>query len=300
VVKQQDTPTAPLLIEPYHRSERSARDYVQLLVEGLGIKNFKTKLSGDKLVAIPNSDGPVQVNLRSEVFQARMTGVPLVIQPLVDASDKLMPPPISLGMIADAPGLSLDLKIKIGTFEAKISGGGIHEAPVIALANDVLHFRRQVVDAAASHDLPVMARCYRTYLQTCVSLVDAFLGHAAFSVQQIASPKVSTSAFKKLTETVRFEDRLEAWCELCGQPSRTYKDSKSWSDLQILRRERNRYVHPSEPIYTLGIGDVVKVLNLCRDGVGGTLAHFRRLIGLNPNMSFIQKVLTAPMISRSA
>jgi hypothetical protein len=300
VVKEQDAARSPLRIEPYHRSEKSARDYVQLLVEQFGVTNFKTKLTGDKLVAIPTSDRPMQVNLRREVFQTRKTGVPPIIQPLVDASDQLMPPPFSLGMIGDVPGVSFDINVRVGTFEAKISGAGIHEAPVVALADDVLHFRRQIVEAAASHDLPQMARCYRTYLQTCISLVDAFLGHAAFAVQQLGSPKASSAAFKRLTETVRFEDRLDAWCELCGQPPGAYKSSKSWSDLQILRRERNRYVHPSEPIYTLGIDDVVKVLNLCRDGVGGTLVHFRKMSGLSPNMSYIQKVLTAPIITRSA
>lgn len=299
MVKQQKTPPAPLWIEPYHRSEKSARDYVQLLVEQFGITNFKTKLCGDKLVSLPTSDLPIKVNLRREVYQARLTGVPPTIQPLVDASDKFMPPPLALGMIGDVSGLSFELSVKVGTFEAKISGPGIHEAPVMALAGDVLHFRQQIVEAAAAHDLQQIARSYRTYLQTCISLVDAFLGHAAFAVRQLGSPKASTSAFKKLTETVRFEDRLDAWCELCCQSPQVYKGSKSWSDLQVLRRERNRYVHPSEPIYTLGIDNVVKVLNLCRDGVGGTLVQFRQMGGLDPNVSYIQKVLTAPIISRS-
>lgn len=299
MVRQQSTPPAPLRIEPYHRSEQSARDYVQLLVEQFGITNFKTKLAGDKLVSLPTSDRPIQVNLRREVHQARLAGVPPAIQPLVDASDKFMPPPFALGMIGDVSGLSFELSMKIGTFEAKIVGAGVHEAPVMALSDDVLHFRRQIVDAAASHDLPQFARSYRTYLQNCISFVDAFLGHAAFAVRQLGSPKATTSAFKKLTETVRFEDRLDAWCELCGRSPQAYKGSKSWSDLQVLRRERNRYIHPSEPIYTLGIDDVVKVLNLCRDGVGGTLVELRQIGGLEANLSYIQKVLTAPIISRS-
>lgn len=297
-MKPHDTVSQPLQIERYHRSERSARDYVQLLVEQFGILNFKTKLAADKLVTIPTSNRPMQVNLRREVFQTRVTGVPPLIQPLVDASDRLMPPPFSLGMIGVVPGMAFAIDVRVGNFEARISGAGIHEAPVVALADDVLHFRRLIVEAATAHDLPQMARCYRTYLQICISLVDAFLGHAAFALKQLGLPKASSTAFRRLTETVRFEDRLDAWCELWGQPSATYKASKSWSDLQVLRRERNRYVHPSEPIYTLGLDDVVMVLNLCRDGVGGTLVHFRKMSGLSPNMSYIQKVLTAPLISR--
>jgi hypothetical protein len=294
-----DAPKSPLQIAQYHRSEKDARAYVASLKEQFGIKNFGTKLLSDKPVEVPTSDKPMQVNLRREVFTARTRGVPTVLQPLIDNSDPFMPPPMSLGVMGDVSGISFGIHLKIGTFEAKIQGQGIHEAPVTALADDVLYFRRQVVEAAEGHDLPSMARSYRTYLQVCISLVDAFLGHAAFAARQLKSPKVETEAFKTLTGTVRFEDRVSAWCEVCGQSPQTYRSTKARSDLQNLRRERNRYVHPSDPVYTLGVEDIVNVLNLCRDGIGGTLVEFRTMAGLDPRLSYIQKVLTAPVISRN-
>lgn len=267
------------------------------LAEQLGIKNFGIKLLSDKPVDVRTSDKPMQVNMRQEVFTARTRGVPTVLQPLIDNSDPFMPPPMSLGIMGDVLGLSFGIKLKIGTFEANIQGQGIHEAPVTALAEDVLYFRRQVVEAAEGHDLSSMARAYRTYLQVCISLIDAFLGHAAFAARQLKSPRVETEAFKTLTGTVRFEDRVSAWCEVCGRSPQSYRSMKPWSDLQTLRRERNRYVHPIDPIYTLGVEEIVNVLNLCQDGVGGTLVEFRRMAGLDPRLSYIQKVLTAPLIS---
>jgi len=286
--------SSPLQIARYHRSEKEARAYVGALAEQLGVKNFGTKLLSDKLTEVQASPRPMQVNLRREVFTARTHGVPTVLQPLIDNSDPFMPPPMSLGIMGDVPGLSFGIKLSIGTFEADIQGQGIHEAPVMALADDVLHFRRQVVEAAEGHHLPSMARSYRTYLQVCISLVDAFLGHAAFAARQLKSPKVESEAFKTLT---RFEDRVSAWCEICGRSPSSYRSMKEWSDLQTLRRERNRYVHPTDPIYTLGVGDIANVLNLCRDGVGGTLVAFRKMAGLDPRQSYVQKVLTAPVIS---
>lgn len=239
----------------------------------------------------------MQVNLRGEVFTARTYGVPTILQPLIDNSDPFMPPPLSLGVIGDVPGISFGINVKIGTFEADIQGQGIHEAPATALAEDVLYFRSQVVEAADRHDLPSMARSYRTYLQVCISLVDAFLGHAAFSARQLKSPKVETEAFKILTGAFRFEDRMTAWCEICERSPQSYRSMRAWSDLQSLRRERNRYVHPTDPIYTLGVAEIVNVLNMCRAGVGGTLVEFRTMAGLDPRLSYIQKVLTAPVIS---
>jgi hypothetical protein len=88
----------PLLeISRYHRSEEDARDYVAQLATALGVSNFKTKLTCGKDFTIPTSGRPMIVNPRTEVFQARLTGVAPSMQGLMDYSDLLMPSPISLG-----------------------------------------------------------------------------------------------------------------------------------------------------------------------------------------------------------
>lgn len=61
----------------------------------------------------------------------------------------------------------------------------------------------------------------------------------------------------------------------------------------MLRQERNRYVHPAAPIYTLGIDEIVDVLNRCRDGVGGTLECFREAARLPAELSLPRDVQTA-------
>jgi hypothetical protein len=85
-------------IAPYHRSEHEAREYVQMIAEKLGITNFKTKLATNKDVTVTTSTKPIIVNFRKEVRQARITGIPPSLQGLIDNSDVLMPPPISLGV----------------------------------------------------------------------------------------------------------------------------------------------------------------------------------------------------------
>ncbi len=236
------------------------------------------------------------VNPRTEVRQARLTGVPPNMQGLIDNSDRLMPAPITIGGSMRGIG---KFTSTIRRYTATLDGDGILEPPVGALADDVLFYRRQAVEASIGHNISVIARAYRTYLQVCISLVDAFLGYATFSLGETVPNKAASDDFKMVQSTKPFEDRADAWCRLCNHPPEKFRQTKCWSDLSKLRQERNRYVHPMEPIYSLGIDEIVRVLNQCCDGVGGTLAYFRTIAGFHPYLSYIQKVQTAPTITKS-
>jgi len=287
----------PLLeIARHHRSEDDAREYVGELAAALGVSNFKTKLTCGKDLTIPTSGRPTIVNPRTEVFQARLTGVAPSMQGLIDSSDRLMPSPISLG--ASMGGI-VKITSTIRGHTTSLDGDGILEPPVGALADDVLFYRRQAVEASTGHNLEVIARAYRTYLQVCISLVDAFLGYATFSLQRADPSKTASEDFKIIKSTAPFEARVDAWSKLCGHSPETFRQTRNWSDLSKLRRERNRYVHPTEPMYVLGVDEIVNVLNQCQEGVGGTLEYFRRIAGLPPWLSYIQKVKTAPTITKS-
>ncbi len=192
----------PLLeVAPYHRSEDDAREYVGRLAEQLGIPSFKTKLAAGKSITIPTSGRPMIVNPRTEVRQARLTGVPPNMQGLIDNSDRLMPAPISIGGSMRGIG---KFTSTIRRYTATLDGDGILEPPVGALADDVLFYRRQAVEASVGHNLSVIARAYRTYLQVCISLVDAFLGYATFSLGETVPNKAASDDFKMVQSTKPF------------------------------------------------------------------------------------------------
>jgi hypothetical protein len=183
----------PLLeIAPYHRSEPDARKYVGQLAEKLGVSNFKTKLACDKSVTVSTSGKPLIVNFRTEVRQARITGVSPAMQGLIDNSDRLMPPPMSLGVSMSG---GAKISVTIGSHTSSIDGDGILEPPVGVLADDVLYYRREAVAASVEHHLPLIARAYRIYLQVCVSLVDAFRGmrHLLWkrAIRKLLCPSIS-------------------------------------------------------------------------------------------------------------
>ncbi len=284
-----------LEIEPYHRSEESARKYVGQLAEELGVQNFKTKLTCGKDITIPTSGKPLIVNPRTEVREARLTGVPPGMQGLIDNSDRLMPSPITMGVSMRGTAKSSST---IRSHTSSLDGDGILEPPVLALADDVLFYRRQAVEASVGPNLAVIARAYRTYLQACISLVNAFLGYATFSIAETDPKKAASEHFGTVQSTAPFEVRVDAWSKLFNHPPETFRHTRSWSDLSKLRQERNRYVHPAEPIYVLGVDEIVNVLNQCREGVGGTLEYFRTIAGLHHHLSYIQKVKTAPTITK--
>jgi predicted transglutaminase-like cysteine proteinase len=170
---------------------------------------------------------------------------------------------------------------------------------VAALSDDVLFYRCNVVLDSAKPNLVSLARSYRTYLQVCISLIDAFLSHATFALGECLPAARASEHFSKLQSHARLTERLEAWCSLWEQSPAALRATKSWSDLEKIRQERNRYVHPAEPMYSLGIDEIVRVLNCCRDGVGGILEHLRNVAGLDPRLSYIQKIKTSPIIEET-
>ena len=214
----------PLLeIARYHRSEDDAREYVGELAAALGVSNFKTKLACGKDLTIPTSGGPTIVNPRKEVFQARLTGFAPNMQGLIDNSDRLMPTPISLG--ASMGGI-VKITSTIGDHTTSLDGGGRLEPPVGALADDVLVYRRQSVEASMGHNLEEIARAYRTYLQVCISLVDAFLGYATFSLQRADPSKTASEDLKIVQRTAQFEMRVDARSKIIDNKPKNFKKTK--------------------------------------------------------------------------
>ncbi|WP_072389102.1 hypothetical protein [Hyphomicrobium sp. CS1BSMeth3] len=281
-----------LKIAPYHRSEEDAREYVRKLATQFGVTNFGTKVATGKVATLDTSSGILRVDLRNEIQLARETGVPRNLQSLFDNSDPLMPPGFSLGISSK----HLKATMTIGSLTQSIDAYGILEPPVDVLASDILHFRKEAVDASGTDSLVAVARAYRTYLQVSISLLDAFLGHATFVMAERKPNLLENKHFEQIRNVGSLEKRIEAWFGLCGKSLPDFGKSKRWSDFQALRRERNRYVHPREPLYSLSMKEAVQILNACREGVGGLLELLRRAAGLDERLGFIQKIKTAPPI----
>jgi len=288
-----------LKIESYHRSEKEARKYVSDIASGLGIQNFKTKLLCNKSFEISTSDKPLNINAREEIHSCRKTGVPKRLQILFDQSvDRLMPAPFDIGVAGSVKGLAIDISMQIGSYSASVAYPGLLEAPVTALADDIIYFRSQVVEESKNNDLKQMARSYRTYLQVSISFIDAFMGFMAFALKEQKPSILQDANYNKLISRVPFEQRLESWFKIFDGDFQKFCQTKSWNDLKKIRKKRNEYIHSSVPIFTADLGSIVNELNCCRQGVGATVLELRKIAGLETKLSYIQKIITAPKISK--
>ena len=142
------------------------------------------------------------------------------------------------------------------------------------------------------------ARAYRGYLQASISLIDCFLFRYAYFVRDKIGDLDQYANMKVLGSRSGLEKRVEAWFQTFAfHEIKNYKETAEWAQFQELRNQRNRFVHPSEPVAGYAMRDIGRYLNYCNRGIGGLLAQFRNYTGFTENLGFIQKLKTAPEVS---
>ena len=94
------------------------------------------------------------------------------------------------------------------------------------------------------------------------------------------------------------EKRINAWFTTFAYDKITiYNKTKEWLYFQKIRKKRNNFVHPSEPVTAYSLKEMSQYLNYCKSGVGGLLYNFRCYSEQDPNIGFIHKVKTAPIVT---
>jgi len=164
------------------------------------------------------------------------------------------------------------------------------------LATDVLHYRREAVQASGEHDFAQTSRAYRSYLTACVSLVDSAINRLAWlRLQQPAGLDVKG---RKVLENKRrpILEKLGSWPVLLGSDAPLDESAPYWRAFNQLRGSRNGYVHASPPYFEFGLARMADDLNLCREGCGRLLIELRTRLGL-PIWPAHEMVLRAPIVS---
>ena len=160
------------------------------------------------------------------------------------------------------------------------------------LTEDILHFRESACSASASDDYYDCTRHYRSFLQGCISLVDCFINRYA----QLHIANGGTPLPAALMKPGTFEARFDAWIQtFANRAAPTIKQSAEWSQCSILRQERNRAVHASEPYLGIQIQDLPRHFNHVRRGIGGLLLQMRELAS-QASLGFIERLRNAPLI----
>ena len=275
----------------YHQDNESAGRYVLKLCKELNFAVNKKHLNG--IIEINAGNKKISINLADEVEYTRRNGKAQLLQSMLDSGDRFLNSPMSMG----STSTGIVLSSSYGSHSATVEGAGYIEPPEFSFSEDIIFYRKEAVAMFNAGNFVEFCRCYRAYLQSCVSLIDCFIHRYNFHIKMHVPDTAAYASTKTLDSMQSIEKRLEAWMEIFAiHKLSEVKVSKYWFKFMEIKKQRNNIVHPSNPTIPYGVEDAVKHLNYVQEGIGGILAELRKHSGNTANIGFINRVKTAPEI----
>ncbi|MCP3660182.1 MAG: hypothetical protein GY830_07725 [Bacteroidetes bacterium] len=247
----------------------------------------------NKTIEINNGIKVIKINLEKEVEFVRHNGKANMLQFMFDTNDIFLNTPLNIGIKNDGvEGIKVKIESNFGDHSSSIKGEGYIESPETSLVDDILYYREEVIKAYNESDFKKFSRGYRSYLQSCISLVDWFLYRYTFFVKnKIPLSEKAYGNIAILDSRRSIEDRLEAWMTTFAVNNKEeFKQSKYRAKFFDLKGQRNKIVHPESPTIEYEVRNIVKYLNYVQDGIGGLFAELRRYTGYSENIGFIRQI----------
>lgn len=286
-----------LCIAKFHLGKDKAERYVKHLARKLGIPIPHGK-DYYKDLLLDFGERPLRVNFSELIRETQKDGVPSGLQLIADARDRYLAPAMTMAVGELVGGLKAEMTSNFGKFSHSVQAPGLIESPEMSLANDILYFREMTCENSSMDSIEACARFFRSYLLSCVSLVDCFLSRYTNFAKELAGDAEEYENISTLASASGIETRIDAWFRTFAYHEiDSYKHSTEWLHFQRIRGMRNRFVHPPEPIASYSIREMAKYLNFCTEGIGGLLGLFHSCAGQDPHIGFIQKVRTAPKVT---
>jgi len=275
-----------------HLGKDKAEKYVLGLCKRLKIPiNGRTDLR--KKIDFPTESKLLEIDLTREVNFTMKNGRADVLQTIHDSQDRFLSTPISIGVSGQGISISMDYC----GHTSSIDGPGYIEAPEVSFSNEIILYRREAMMALNAGDWATFSRCYRSFLQSSVSLVECFLHRYTFHVKYMIPSMESYENTAILDSRVGLEARLEAWMKTFAfHRMADFKRSSARSKFIEIKDQRNSIVHPSSPTIGYSVKTVVKFMNFAQQGVGGLLADLREYSGASPDIGFIRQIRTVPEV----
>ncbi|KJS88667.1 MAG: hypothetical protein JM58_00625 [Peptococcaceae bacterium BICA1-8] len=273
----------------YHLSADKAKKFTIRILEMLGVK--QPKGGWDNSTVIVNSPkGQVSYSFRELVKEARLHGYIPKLHHLIDNQDVLFGSIFGVATnVNDAKytctflnyNKELKAPLRIYPIENEI-------------VTDILYFRKEACNQSNLHSFELTCRFYRSYLFSCISLVEAFINrHLLFyEFERNNSPQV-----EELKNTFNLVERIELLFQIStGKNIDVINKGIEWDHFMKLKDARNELIHSTEPFYGFEIKHLAKNLNYVRNGIGGFL-HLIRKHQNKRSLSFIERLVSAPEIT---
>jgi hypothetical protein len=281
-----------LTIEKYHLSRKEAEKAVEAALKHYGCrKPIKGNWGEIDITISNNKNGQTEkFKFHQLVTQARLSGIALeILQRQRDNEDPFFGGSFSLA----TPNHQLEIAVSFAGTEKKLKGP-CRIAPVEQeLAEDILFYKQQVCQYSNSDDFSLSCRYYRSYIFSCISLVESFINR---HILIFRTQGIDSTEFQALEKTLKLEDKIDLWLKIFSNRSLSaINGTKEWNDFKLLQRERNMLTHAVEPFYGHQIKEIADYLNFSRTGIGGLLNLLRITQNLK-SLGFIERLRTAPKI----
>ncbi|MBL0493029.1 hypothetical protein [Aeromonas veronii] len=277
--------------------KEKAEKYVIQIWKELNLPKINKKYLYSEIIINQKLADAFIIDLKGEIDCVRKNGKANVLQQMLDQNDRFLSSPISIAIMGDDTGVQIDLGAKYVSHSENLKVPGGIESPEISFADDITHYRKEAYKAILSDDFSSLTRAYRSYLQCAVSLVDCFLHKYTFHVNELVSNSKEFINLVTLNSQAPLEDRLDAWVTtFAAHKHKEFKSSKYRSKFIELKSKRNGIVHPTNPMYSYNVKDMVKFLNYAPDAIGGLLGQLRGFAETTDKIGFIQQMKSEPLI----
>ncbi|EII3117714.1 hypothetical protein HJ076_11370 [Vibrio parahaemolyticus] len=274
-----------------------AEKYILQIWRDLNLPKIPKKHLYKEVKVSQQEAAPFTIDLKSEIEFVRKNGKAKTLQQMLDQNDRFLSSPISIAIMGDDTGMKFDLGSQYANYSESVKFPGGIESPEVSFTDDITHYRKEAYKAILANDFSGLARAYRSYLQCAVSLVDCFLHKYTFHVNELVSNPSEYTNIATLNSQAPLEDRLDAWVTtFAAHKQKEFKSSKFRSKFIELKGNRNGIVHPTYPMYSYSVKEMVKFLNYAPDAIGGLLAQLRSFAETTENIGFIQQMKSEPLI----
>ena len=135
-------------------------------------------------------------------------------------------------------GINAKITSSLGISSQSENAPGVTESPEVSLASDILYFRNKTCEYSSIGTIEACSRYFRSYLLSCVSLVDCFLSRYANYIKDKIDDIEEYTNTATLASTSGIEKRIYAWfVTFAYHEIANYNKTKEWSYFQKIRKK---------------------------------------------------------------
>ncbi len=203
------TEKAILKINNFHRDEKSAVEYFQTILESLKFPVPGPK-SYDQDIVVKLKEENFSFNPSKIINEIKETGAAGSIQSILDSKDRYLAPTIDIGILAMPPSVSAKISVGTASLKQSIRAPGVIKNSGNMLVDEILNYRKSICQNSSTEKFSMCMQLYRSYLQSCISLIDWFLNQYANYVKLTIPNSNDFDNIQTLTSRLSVEKRIDA------------------------------------------------------------------------------------------